>query len=154
MATKREWLSKLKTLRDNPRALSPLECDELILLIGGTIRPRQRPEITVFGLNKRQLNYSAIASVVFGFLENAERVKQLKKELLELNCPDEIAHLKNMINILQPMTAKNRTEAERMASEWFVARDVAADMNPKKIKNALCIETKGWLKEIRISRME
>ena len=88
MATKREWLRELKAIKKEPRELSPAECDELILLLGGTTRPNHRPEVTVFGMNRRQLNFSSIGSVVFGYLENAEQLVRAELEIQELSSPD------------------------------------------------------------------
>lgn len=88
MTSKRDWLGKLKVLKKEPRALLPVECDELILLLGGTTRPNHRPEVMIFGGSLRRGNWTAIAEVVFGFMENAEQVAQAKSEIEELSSPD------------------------------------------------------------------
>lgn len=126
MATKREWLRKIKVLKKEPRPLSSAECDELILLLGGTIRPNHRPAITVFGMNRRQLNFGSIGSVVFGFLENAEQLAQVKSEIQNLSSPD---FMKNYLAELPrrwseshatKMTAKNLAEAVRITEENLI----------------------------------
>lgn len=123
MATERGWLKLLKALRKEPRALSPAELDELILLLGGTTRPKSRPEVKVFGMNRRQLNYGGIGSVVFSFMENAECLSQLEAEIQELNSPDfmekyqaELPHRWSEVHTSK-MTAKNRANAVRITKE-------------------------------------
>ncbi len=163
MTTKRAWPSKLKALKKKPRLLSPAECDELIMLLGGSIRPNHRPKITIFGLNRRQVNQGAIASLVFSFLENTEHLMQLENELHELESPDwlenqikiaslamdrtnaeqialeykvnEIDFLQNTIECLRPCSAKNRAGAELLAVEWLKIRGVQIPL--KKIQNEL-----------------
>ncbi|MBK6957335.1 MAG: hypothetical protein IPH22_02140 [Nitrosomonas sp.] len=175
MTTKRGWLSKLKTLKTKPRELSPVECDELILLLGGTTRPNHRPEVRFLGGSLRRGNWTAIAGVVFSFLENAERLAQLEAEIQELCSPDfmekylaelpcrwseahtsemtaenrddavriteesvvvEIARRKDRVTELRQISAKNRAQAERMASEWF--RKHGITLTAKQIQNELC----------------
>lgn len=123
MATKSEWIRKLKALKKEARPLSPAECDELILLIGGTIKPKHRPEVKVFGINRRQLNWGGIGSVVFSFLENAERLSQLEAEVKELSSPD---YMEKYLAALprrwsevhtSKMTAKERDDAVRITKE-------------------------------------
>ncbi|HEY4898607.1 MAG TPA: hypothetical protein VIH79_02685 [Candidatus Nanopelagicaceae bacterium] len=119
MTTKRDLIRELKSLKKKPRALLPAECDELILLLGGTIRQKHRPEVLVFGMNRRQINWGAIGSVVFSFLENAERLTRLEAELKELSSPDYLK--KVMASLPRTMTAKNRAEAKRVALENLTA---------------------------------
>lgn len=114
-------------------------------------------------MNRRHLNWGGIASVVFSFLENAERLAKLKAELLELEQPDwlenatkevsvtmtdaearrmameyreaELLYLTSAIETLRPISAKNRAAAERMAVKWFADRGVT--FSKKQIENAL-----------------
>lgn len=133
MATKRNWLRELKALKKKPRALSPAECDELILLLGGTVRPNHRPEVLAFGMNRRQLNQGGIGSVVFGFLENAKRLSLLEAEIQELTSPDfmekYLAELPRRWSEVHTskMTAKDRANAVRITKE-----NVAAELTWRK----------------------
>lgn len=174
MATKRDWLRKLKAIKKEPRELSTVECDELILLLDGTIRPNHRPEVTVLGMNRRKVNFASTGSVVFSFLENAKQLAQAESEIQELSSPrfmkeyleafpsrwsevhqskptptniadamrikkedvaDEIAWREERIAMLRPISAKNRAEAERMASAWFGQRGIT--LSVKQIQNEL-----------------
>lgn len=181
MTTKREWFCKLKALKNEPRCLTPNECDELIVFLGGTVRPNHRPPITFCNMNRRHLNQGAIASLVFGFLENAAQVKQLENELNELETPvwlenqiniaslaisranaeritleykaDEIEYLKNRIKSLRQWSAKNRSEAERMAVKWLESRNIQFSL--KKIQNELSnLRERAKLKNLRLSDFE
>ena len=152
----------LKSLKLDARPLLPAECDELILLIGGTIRPNHRPEVKIFGGSLRRGNWTAIADVVFSFLKNDEDLAQAESELTELNSagflekvlrpvsakirancrrelveriPTERLYLENIIASLRPISAKKRAEAERMASMWFAKR--GTKLTPKQIQNEL-----------------
>ncbi|SEF53205.1 hypothetical protein [Nitrosomonas ureae] len=178
MTTKREWFRKLRALKNEPRFLTPNECDELILLLGGTVRPNHRPPKTFCNMNRRHLNQGAIASIVFGFLENAEQVKQLENELHELESPDwlenqikiaslaitranaerialeykadEIDYLKSRIEFLRQWSAKNRSDAERMAVKWLESRNIQISL--KKIQNELSnLRERAELKSLRLN---
>lgn len=146
MATKREWQRELKTLKKEPRALSPAECDELILLLDGTTRPNHRPEVKIFGGSLRRSNWTAIAEVVFGFLENTERLSQLEAEIQELSSAD---FMKKYLAELplrwsevhaSKMTVKERTDAVRITEENVVAelawrKDEITKLRPSCAKN-------------------
>lgn len=146
MATKREWLQELKTLKKVPRALSPAECDELILLLGGTTRPNHRPEVKIFGGSLRRSNWTAIAEVVFCFLENAERLSQLQTEIQELSSPDymkeylaEFPRRWSEVHKAKP-TAKNIADAVRITEENVAAeiawrKDEITKLPPRCAKN-------------------
>lgn len=178
MTTKREWFRKLRALKTEPRYLTPSECDELILLLGGTVRPNHRPPKTFCNMNIRHLNQGAIASLVFGFLENAEHLKQLENELHELESPDwlenqikiaspainranaerialkykanEIDYLKSLIEPFRQWSAKNRSDAERMAVKWLESREI--QFSKKKIPNELSnLRERAKLKSLRLN---
>lgn len=172
MPTKREWLRELKVLKKEPRALSSAECDELVLLLGGTVRPKHRPKSL-----KKPFNWAAIGSVVFSFLENAEVLVRLEADLQELNSPGFLGkafptlaaknhaeaervfaesmvtarpNLESRIAGLRPISAKNRAEAERMASKWFSVR--GQKLNKKAIENTLTsIQEKAGLKQLQLA---
>lgn len=165
MATKREWLLILSNIKKEPRLLSPSECDELILLLGGTVRPNHRPEVIVFGKNRRMANMTAIADIVFGFMSNAEELDRIEVELKNGNDPRLIAHdvggwtpstttieqanfyVARHIENLRPRAAKTRAEAERLAVQWFATRGVT--LTQKQIQNELnAIREKAGLKRL------
>ena len=146
MTTKRDLMKLLRTLKKEPRALSPAECDELILLLGGTIRPNHRPEVKIFGGSLRRGNWTAIAEVVFGFLENAERLSLLEAEIQELSSADfmkkYLAELPRRWSEVHTskMTAKERTDAVRITEENVVAelvwrKDEITKLRPRCAKN-------------------
>lgn len=146
MTTKRDILKLLKTLKKEPRPLSPAECDELILLLGGTTRPNHRQEVKIFGGSLRRGNWTAIAEVVFGFLENAERLSQLEAEIQELSSADfmkkYLAELPRRWSEVHTskMTAKERTDAVRITEENVVAelawrKDEITKLRPRCAKN-------------------
>jgi len=178
MTTKREWFRKLRALKNEPRFLTPSECDELILLLGGTVRPNHRPPKTFCNMNRRHLNQGAIASLVFSFLKNAEHVKQLENELHELESPDwlenqikiaslainranaerialeykadQIDYLKSRIESLRQWSAKNRSDAERMAVKWLESKDIQISL--KKIQNELSnLRERAGLNSLRLN---
>lgn len=189
MTTKRDWRRELKTLKKEPRALSPAECDELILLLGGTTRPNHRPEVKIFGGSRRRVNWTSIAEVVFCFLENAEQMALAESEIQELTSPDfmkkylaelprrwseahtpkmtaknradavrvteenvaaEIAERKDRIEMLRPISAKNRSQAERMTAEWFAKRGI--QLTKKQIENELtAIQQAAGLKRLGLA---
>jgi hypothetical protein len=134
MSPKRELIKLLNNLK-KPRPLLPAECNELITLLDGTTKPRQRPEVKIFNGSLRSGNWTAIATVVFSFLENAEQLSKYEAELedsyrphflenivesastknpsayridLEKRLPEERTYLKALIDGLRPATAKNR----------------------------------------------
>ena len=127
MATKRAWLSRLAKLKAEPRPLTPAECDELRLLLGGTTRPKHRPEL-LFRLHdgskvsRRQTNWTAIGNVVFSIMASDQSIR-------------------------------NRAEAERAASRWFEARGVS--LTPKQIKNELdAIRQRAGLRRLGLAEWE
>lgn len=142
MTTKREWPRKLRALQKNPRPLTPAECEELILLVGGTTRPRSRPRTSA-----RAANWTAVAEVVFSFLENAEQLVLLQSEHIDVreraqqagelisSAEKARSYVDGRITALRPISAKTRSHAERKASEWFRLRDIS--LSPKQIQNAL-----------------
>ncbi|GKS70225.1 hypothetical protein W03_22290 [Nitrosomonas sp. PY1] len=128
-------------------------------------------------MNRRHLNQGGIATLVFGFLENAEHVKQFENKLHELESPDwlenqinitslvisradaermaleykadEINYLKGRIESLRQWSAKNRSDAERMAVKWFESRNYQISL--KKIKNELSnLRERAGLKTLRL----
>lgn len=146
MTANREWLRELKALKKKPRELSPAECDELILLLGGTTRLNHRPEVLAFGMNRRQLNWGGIGSVVFSFLENTERLSQLEGEIQELSSPDfmekYLAALPRRWSEVHTskMTAKDRANAvritkENVADELAWRTDEITKLRPRCAKN-------------------
>lgn len=125
MAAKRDWVKTLKAMQKEPRALTPAECVELILLIGGTPRPRGKPPVKIpgTGYNRREMNWGAIGNVVFSFLENAERLSQLEAKIQELSSTDfmgkYLAALPRRWSEVHAskMTAKDRAAAVRITKE-------------------------------------
>lgn len=159
MTSKRELVALLKSHKKQQQPLTAKQCDELIDLIGGNVRPNHRPR------NKYQLRegtWTSHAELVFGFLNNAESLRRLEKELEELNQPvkleevlpnlamtDPIAarqliaehvskerlYLEKMISSLRTRSAKNRSDAIRMAVAWYAKRGVK--LESKKLKNGI-----------------
>lgn len=162
MSTKRELIKLLKHIKNDPRLLSPSECDELITMLDGIPRPRKRPEVKIFGGSLRRGNWTAIADLVFGFLENSEELSNYENELIELGSPDflenilskvpaekrpsrrseleeriseEQRFLKTIITSMRPRSAKNLAEAKRMASDYLKNRGKIISV--KQIENQL-----------------
>lgn len=169
---KREWLKKLKALKSNPDSLKDVdyyeliltgvEIDELILLLGGTVRENHRPVKLINGWNPRHINWGGLGALVFGFMENAERLAELEAESQKISHPDylknalagvpeqnraecervglkkltdNLAYLKKTIEILHPRSAKTRSEAIRLAVLWFKSRGISK--SEKQIENEL-----------------
>jgi len=177
MTTKRELVKLLKAVKKEPRALTPAECDELILLLGGTTRPPHRPKSA-----RKPMDWAAIGDVVFSFLENSETLAQLEKDLAEMDSPGFLVkafpnlsvinraeaerqlaealttgrpNLVSRIESLRPKAAKNRTQAESMAVDWFAARWVkrrGRAMDKKAIENTLtAIKEAAGLKHLGLA---
>lgn len=144
MATKKELIQKLKLVKKGQATLTPVECDNLILLLGGIVRPRAAPKKP-----ERPYNWAAICSVVFGFMENAEQLAWIESEQKAGTDPRLIAYelhgcyastqqaidwLKQYKEAMRPISAKNRTMAEHMAADWFKQRGIKLGIGSSSVK--------------------
>lgn len=157
MTLKRELIRKIKAMKKDNVPLSPAECDELILLLGGTVRPPHRPK-----KENRPYNFAAVGGVFFGYLENAETVKEYEDDLRELSSADfqekafaritaknraevelsireniskEIMWRKNLVDQLRPRSTRKLTEAHKMTAKYFT--ELGHPMNEKQVSNLI-----------------
>lgn len=88
---KREWIKLLKDIKANPRQLTPTECDELILLLGGTARPNHRPVRMEKGELYREARAGVLADLVFEYFDMGKVKSRAEAERLTaeaLGCSD------------------------------------------------------------------
>lgn len=135
--------------------LSSSECDELILLLGGTVRERQRPTVKVCGVNRRRGNWAALGDIVYRSFYEAEKLAGLEKQLKTETDPKAIAEIERTIPVLKPMCANTETEAIKLAvahfHHWgfdltfeFIQREIT---QLKKEAGAKCKGKLFWLNE-------
>lgn len=124
MASKRELITKLKEVKKGKYSLLPCECDELILLLGGTTRERSRPKKPSIPYNR-----AMIGDIVFSFMERYEMLEANKHEYTQA-----------VIDEAMLTCAKNRKEAIIMAVTWFERRNMHQGFWTKGINGEKHIE--------------
>lgn len=139
---KSDLVRLLKRLKARPRLLTEKEIDDLTNTIGGSTRAAHRPEVKLppclGGYNRRVCNWTAIAEVVFSFLQNHRDLQGLQKAkaaLVAETDKEERTYLAGRIEALTPIAATVRSDAIRLAVEWFRVRGVV--LTEKDIENEL-----------------
>ena len=154
---KRELIKKIKLMKEAAVPLSPSECDELILLLGGTTRSAKRPKKLA-----RPFNFAAVGGVFFGYLQNYENVKEYQDDIRELNSDayltksfaritaknrteaelsikdniiNEIQWKTNLIDTFLPKSAKTQKQAHEMTAKYFTR--LGHSMNEKQVSNLI-----------------